>query len=265
MIPSEITPVILTYNEAPNIGRLLHTLRWAGDVVIVDSGSTDDTARIVGQFANARFIVRAFDGHARQWNYAIGGTGIATPWILALDADYIPPPSFLEDVSALGGDAAIGGYRARFDYAIQGRVLRGGAYPPVTVLFRRGRGAYVQDGHTQRLQVEGAVAPLRSRFTHDDRKPLRHWLASQASYAALEFEKIRAAPLASLGWPDRVRKASPLAPALMFLYCLFAKGNILDGRAGLYYACQRAFAELLLLLHFFDFRLRGEPTLPREK
>lgn len=265
MISSEITPVILTHNEAPNIGRLLHALRWAGDIVVVDSGSTDDTARIAAQFANVRFFVRAFDGHARQWNYAIAETGVATPWILALDADYIPAPGFLEEVAALGGDAGIGGYQARFDYAIHGRVLRGGAYPPVTVLFRRGRGAYVQDGHTQRLRVEGGVAPLTSRFTHDDRKPLGHWLASQARYAALEFDKLRDAPLASLGWPDRVRKASPLAPVLVFLYCLFARGNILDGRAGFYYACQRAFAELLLLLHFLDLRVRGEPPPPPEK
>ena len=51
---ADITPVILTYNESANIGRSLERLTWAREVVIVDSGSTDDTLAIAGRFPNAR-------------------------------------------------------------------------------------------------------------------------------------------------------------------------------------------------------------------
>jgi glycosyltransferase involved in cell wall biosynthesis len=67
---ADITPVILTYNEAANIGRSLERLTWAREVVVVDSGSTDDTLAIVARFPNARVVKRPFDTHAQQWRFA---------------------------------------------------------------------------------------------------------------------------------------------------------------------------------------------------
>ena len=80
----QVTPLILTFNEAPNIARTLDRLSWAGDVVVVDSFSTDETGAILARFPNVRVFQRAFDTHAQQWNFALGETGIATPWIVAL-------------------------------------------------------------------------------------------------------------------------------------------------------------------------------------
>ena len=54
-----ITPLVLTYNEEANIGRLLESLAWAKRVVVIDSESTDGTRKIVSQFANADFRVRS--------------------------------------------------------------------------------------------------------------------------------------------------------------------------------------------------------------
>src|SRR5690348_1584101 len=98
---AHITPVILTYNEAPNIGRTLEALRWASAVVVVDSGSSDATTAIARRFPNVRIFERPFDDHATQWNFGISETGIATPWILALDADYVVPPELAEELRAL--------------------------------------------------------------------------------------------------------------------------------------------------------------------
>lgn len=265
MLPHEITPVILTYNEAPNIGRLLDRLAWAHDIVVVDSFSSDRTVAIVEAHPKARLIQRRFDCHANQWNFAVSETGIATPWVLALDADYMPADGFLGELEMLEIPGEVAGIQAQIEYSVMGRVLRGAVYPPVTVLFRSGSGIYLQDGHTQRLQVRGELRTLRSRFTHDDRKSLARWIESQCSYAQLEFEKLSAAPPGQLRMVDRIRKSSPLAPALVFLYCLILRGNILDGRAGLYYACQRAFAELLLLLHFLDAPLRRRIECPQDE
>jgi hypothetical protein len=174
----------------------------------------------------------------------------------------MPARGFLDELAALDIPGEVAGLRTQFEYAVMGRVLRGAVYPPVTVLFRKGGGTYLQDGHTQRLQLRGERRDLRSRFTHDDRKSLARWIEAQCRYAQLEFDKLQGASSGQLRIADRIRKSSPLAPIMMFLYCLIARGNILDGRAGLYYACQRAFAELLLLLHFLDAPLRKRVECP---
>src|SRR5687767_9723841 len=97
----QITPLILTYNEAPNIGRSLESLRWAGQVVVVDSFSTDDTASIAAAFSNVRVIQRAFDCHRNQWEFGLKETGIATKWVLALDADYIVTTDLVNEIENL--------------------------------------------------------------------------------------------------------------------------------------------------------------------
>jgi glycosyltransferase involved in cell wall biosynthesis len=67
----QITPILITYNEQPNIERTLTRLSWAKDIVIVDSFSTDDTLNIIQQFKQVRLFQRTFDSHANQWNYAL--------------------------------------------------------------------------------------------------------------------------------------------------------------------------------------------------
>ena len=136
---ADITPVILTFNEAPNIGRTLSRLAWARDIVVVDSGSSDDTLSILGSFAKVRLFSRAFDSHAGQWRYATLETGIATPWILRLDADYQLSDALIEELKALDPASPASAYRIAFDYAICGKRLRASLYPPNTVLFRAGK------------------------------------------------------------------------------------------------------------------------------
>jgi len=249
---SHITPLILTLNEAPNIARTLSKLSWARDVVIVDSMSTDGTRDAAASaHPGVRWFERRFTTHAEQWNFGLTSTGIKTDWVLALDADFVLTDQLIEEMKSLP-DSAASGYVASFIYCINGHPLRGAVYPPVTVLYRRSAAHYVDDGHTQRVRVEGEVRPLTHPILHDDRKPLSHWLASQSRYMRLEAEKLARTPAASLTLVDRVRKMIVIAPPAMFLYCWIGKGGILDGTAGLYYALQRAAAELILSLNLVD-------------
>lgn len=248
----QVTPLILTFNEAPNIGRTLERLAWAKDVVVVDSFSTDETVEIVGRYSNTRLFQRKFDDHAHQWNFGVRETGIGTEWVLALDADYMVSEDLLREIGSLTPDAGVAGYRASFTYCIEGRALRATVYTPVTVLFRRERAAYVQDGHTQRVQVDGKIEPLAEVIFHDDRKSLSHWVISQDRYMRLEAEKLLNTAWSNLGWSGRIRKLRVVAPFAILFYCLFLQGLVLDGRAGLFYAFQRAFAELLLSLHLLQ-------------
>lgn len=248
----QITPLILTYNEAPNIGRTLESLNWARDIVVIDSFSDDDTLEIVSRFPQARILQRKFDTHGNQWNFGLKETDIKSEWVMALDADYLLTPQFVKELKALKPESSTQGYRARFIYCIDGQPLRGSAYPPVTVLYRRTNAIYVQDGHTQRIKVEGEVRDLRSPIMHDDRKSLTCWIQAQSRYMKLEAEKLSRSEFRQLGWADRLRKARFFAPFVMFLYCLFVKGTILNGRVGIYYSLQRTFAEFMLSLYLIE-------------
>lgn len=256
---TSITPLILTYNEEANIDRTLERLTWAERVVVVDSYSDDATVDIANSYDNADLVQREFDDHTSQWNYGLAQ--VETEWGLSLDADYQVPAAFVEEVRRLEPPPYLAGYRANFTYCVYGRPLRGTLYPPRIVLFRNERARYVQDGHTQRLSVDGDVSEVDTKLKHDDRKPLTEWLDNQRRYAHLEAEKLSQAD--DVGITDRLRKMDVFAPLLTPLYCLFVQGLILDGWAGWHYTLQRTYAELLLALVRVDRRLRDDESEER--
>lgn len=243
-----VTGLVLTFNEAPNIARTLGKLSWLPQVIVVDSFSSDSTAEIAASFPNVRVCKRAFTTHAEQWNYGLQQTGIDSEWVLALDADYVLTEELVGEIQSLEAVPRTAGFAASFKYCIDGRPLRGAAYPPVTVLYRRAGARYEQDGHTQRVRLEGPVRALSAPILHDDRKSLTQWLGAQARYMELEAVKL-AGPARPLGLADRLRRWIVLAPPAMFVYCYIVRGGMLDGRAGLFYALQRTASELILSMY----------------
>src|SRR5215218_8013153 len=101
----QITPLVLTYNEAPNIARTLAALSWAKDIVVVDSFSDDNTVEIAKSFPHVRVFQRAFDCHRNQWEFGLKETGISTAWVLALDADYVISDDLVNELADLKPDA----------------------------------------------------------------------------------------------------------------------------------------------------------------
>ena len=263
----QITPLILTYNEAPNIGRTLEQLRWARDIVVVDSFSDDETLEIISTFPQARIFQREFDSFAGQCNFGLTETGISTDWVLSLDADYVLTPEIIDEIEVLSPDDGPAGFKAPFTYCIHGRRLRSGIYPPVTVLFRKSNGVYREDGHAHRVVVDGPIANLRAPILHDDRKPLGRWFVAQSRYTKLEAEKLLSSKASDLSWTDRTRRWRLVAPPAMFFYCLIIRGGVLDGWAGFYYAFQRSLAELMLSLCLIDHDLSGskKPSSQRHR
>lgn len=254
----QITPLILTLNEAPNIGRTVGRLTWATEVVVVDSLSDDATRSILEGIPNVTVVEREFDQHANQWNFGIAQC--RSEWVLGLDADHLLSDQLIAELSGLNPQQGVSAYFARFDYCVFGRPIRGSLYPPRAVLFRRDRCRFEQDGHTQELRVDGEIRRLEGKILHDDRKPLRRWLADQAKYADLEAIHLLGKSPAELSFPDRLRRKVILAPPLVFLYSLLGKGVILDGWPGWYYTVQRTVAELLLSLRLIEAKLAGSQT-----
>lgn len=250
-----ITPLILMFNEAPNLRRTLGKLTWAHQVVVLDSFSTDETESVARSFTNVIFLQRRFDNHSDQWNFGLDQ--IESPWILSLDADYVVTEEFQNEINGLRPAPDVSAYFARFRYCVFGHPLKGSLYPPRAVLFRKSHCRYFQKGHTQILEVEGRSESLRSKLLHDDRKPLARWLTSQHSYARLEADRLMAHRGRPGSMADRLRLwIWPSIPAVFF-YTLVVKLCFLDGWPGWYYVLQRTYFELLLSLYLLDRRLGG--------
>ena len=264
----EVTPLILTLNESPNIDRTLQHLTWAKTIIVIDSYSTDTTLEILQSYPQVQIFERKFDTFANQCNYGL--EQVKTEWVLSIDADYIVTDELITEIEALPIDSLVDGYFARFRYCVLGKPLRATLLPPREVLFRREKAVYVDDGHAHRLRVDGNSAMLSSYIYHDDRKPLSRWLWAQDRYMIIETKKLLETADSELSVGDRIRRKQILAPFVILFYCLILNKGILDGWAGWYYAFQRMLAEILLSirlietqrLHQYTNKSRNEAEIP---
>ena len=250
MLSSDITPLILTYNEAPNIRRTLESLTWAKSIVVIDSFSSDETLEILHSYPQVQVFQRQFDSFAAQCNYGLAK--IASEWVLSLDADYVLTDELINEIKTLPIESDADSYSVRFKYCIFGKPLRGTLLPPRKVLYKTQKAIYKDDGHAHRVWVEGKSSMLSGYIHHDDRKPLSRWLWAQDRYMVIEAKKILETPENELSFSDRIRKQKILAPLIILVYCLILKGGILDGWHGWYYALQRVLAEILLAIRLLE-------------
>ena len=247
---SNITPLILTYNEEPNLDRTLSKLMWANQILIIDSYSDDRTLEIIRTYPQVKVLQRKFDSFADQCNFGL--SQIATEWVLSLDADYCLDEDLIHKLSQLVANSEVIGYRVPLVYCVFGKPLKGTLLPPRVVLYRKSQAIYENDGHAHRVNIIGRIEQIREGIYHDDRKPLSRWLWAQDRYLKIEAKKLKETPWSQLSWSDRVRTFKILAPFIILFYCLILKGGVLDGWRGWYYAFQRMLAEILLSLRLIE-------------
>lgn len=245
-----ITPLILTFNESPNITRTLDKLAWAKQIIVIDSYSQDSTIDMLNAYPQVKVLQREFDNHTNQWNYGL--KQIETEWVLSLDADYVLTDTLIEEIKNIAQDTEINGYFTRFKYCVFGQPLKETILPPRQVLFRKKQGIYIDDGHTQLLKIKGKSTLLSEYIMHDDRKPLTRWLQAQDRYMIQEVKKLTKTSVEKLSFSDQIRKYKIFAPFIIFIYCLIIKQGIFDGWRGWYYAFQRMLAEIILAIRLIE-------------
>jgi glycosyltransferase involved in cell wall biosynthesis len=253
-----ITPLIITFDEAANIGRTLDKLSWARRIVVVDSGSTDGTLEVLAGYPQVALFKRVFESFADQCNFGLAQ--VQSEWVLSLDADYEMSDALVEELRNLHQTEGMAGYRASFVYRVHGRSLRGTLYPPRVVLYRAKGAHYANEGHGHRVTLSGGVRDLSGVIYHDDRKPLSRWFASQKSYARLEADYLLKANAGVLSTSDRLRRMAWPAPIVVFFYVLVVKGCLFDGWPGWFYTLQRVLAECMIAVELIDRRLGRAPS-----
>lgn len=140
-----VSVLILTKDEEANLPGCLASLRWAAEVVVVDSGSRDRTVAIARK-AGARVFVNPWPGFTAQRNFAL--SRCRQPWVLSVDADERVAPDLQQGLrELLARGPRHRGYRVREVNLYFGRWLRhGGIYPSEHMIFFRRRGARYESG-----------------------------------------------------------------------------------------------------------------------
>ena len=278
-----ISVVILTFNEAGNLPRCLDSVRFSDDVLVLDSGSTDDTCRIALEHG-ARVMTRAFDTFAKQRNHAMEQGELIHPWVLHLDADEVVPPELraeLEAVANAPGDMHAA-FRIPSKLIFMGRWLRhSGMYPSYQVRFgQRGQLRFVDHGHGQREALPAErIGTLSAAFDHHNfSKGINDWFARHLRYAAAESaqalaEREQVLTLADLfkGDPTRRRRALkrvanrlPFRPTLRFAYVYLLRAGFLDGIAGYRYARMLAMYQYFIDLNMAELRAAAVDAAARD-
>jgi len=223
---------MVTLNEAANLPRTLDSVRWAGEVVLIDSGSTDGTQEIARKMG-AKVIEEPWRGFAAQKNFAIEQT--TGEWILSLDADEEVSAELAREVGLLlEGEPAFAAYRIPRLNHFLGKPLRHGGYwpDPKLRLFRRDAARFEERPIHETMKAEGPVGTLRGALIHHCYSTLEEYVEHMNRYstvAARMLVETGRAPrsLAGLAW------SALLNPLATFIYNYVFRAGFLDGREGL--------------------------------
>lgn len=231
---ASLSVILITKNEAENIRACIESVAWADEIIVVDSGSTDDTVAICKQLG-AQVHVHDWPGFGVQKNRALGYA--TKDWVLSLDADERVTPELRAEIEAiLKADHVqdsylvprLSNYCGRFMY-------HSGWYPDLLPrLFKRGKARFSDDLVHERLIVEGSSGKLKGLLLHyafDGMEEVLHKVNQYSTAGAAMMHK-------------RGRKASLSGAVLRGLWSFFRtyilRGGILDGREGFMLAVSNA-------------------------
>jgi glycosyltransferase involved in cell wall biosynthesis len=231
-MPRTLSVAIITKNEEANLARTLESVRWAGEIVIVDDGSTDRTGEIAREFG-ARFFSEEWKGFGAQKNSAIGKC--TSDWVLALDADEEVSGELAEEIrGVLDGEPGFEAYFVPRRNFFLGRWMRhGGYYPdPKLRLFRRGSAEFEERAVHETIRQTGAAGRLRGDLIHHAYPTLEGYLEHMNRYSTLGARQAAARGKTSRSFAGFLWNVV-VVPAATFKYNYFLRLGFLDGREGL--------------------------------
>jgi glycosyltransferase involved in cell wall biosynthesis len=225
-VPIPISLCVITRDAAGELDACLASAAFADEVVVVDSGSADDTVEIARR-RGARVVTQAFLGYGAQKNFAVAQA--AHDWVLCLDADERLSPELARSISdAMTGARDVAGYRLARRNRFLGRWLRHGeGYPDWNLrLFDRRRARWTEDPVHEHVVAAGRVLTLPGDLLHESAESLENYLAKQNRYTTLQAAAMHA----------RGERAGALrivvSPLVRFVRFYLFRLGFLDGVAG---------------------------------
>lgn len=190
---NDITAIILTKNEEVNIARCINSIAGLADrIVVVDSGSTDNTIKIAKELGAEIYKHEPFEHYAEQFNWALDNVEVRTKWVYRIDADEVVTPELKKEIIEECNkhhDDSINGLVMKFKVYFMGRFLtHGGIYPFYNLtIFKYGYGRYEDRAMGEHVVLtEGQTVDLKNDCLHYDFKDLTAWINKHNWYATRE-------------------------------------------------------------------------------
>jgi glycosyltransferase involved in cell wall biosynthesis len=228
----KISIALITLNEEANLPRTLESVKplvhdGQGEIIVVDSGSTDRTLDIARSYG-AKIFIEEWKGFAAQKNSAMEKA--SGDWVVQLDADEALEEKLAEEISReLDKSGSLVGYWIpRKNYFLGRWIKHGGFYPdPKLRLIRRGAGKFEEYGAHPTIKVDGATGRLKHALTHNAYPTLRGYIGHMNSYSSSGAEVAVARGHRGFNLLNII-----VRPKLTFLYNYIFRLGFLDGREG---------------------------------
>jgi len=240
-----ISAVIITLNEEKNIKSCLESVSFCEEILIIDSGSNDNTASIAKD-CGAKVIHQEWLGYGPQKQFAIEQA--SHKWVLCLDADERVSPQLKESICHLElGHHNIAGYIMPRRNHFLGKALHyGEGYPDLSLrLFNRQFGSWSLDSVHETVLLNGNTEKLRGDLLHYSEDTIASYLNKQNQYTSLQAQRLFKAN-------KRISSTKCItSPIIRFIKFYFIRRGFLDGLPGLIHitiGCFTAFLKYTKLL-----------------
>ena len=272
MVMSEKVPVSIIVpikNEADNLERCLNALKWANEIFVVDSMSTDGSIEIAEKM-NAKVVQFEFNGTwPKKKNWALENLPFRNEWVFIVDADEVLPSSSEEEVRSITTNPheQVAGYWINRRFMFMGKWLKHAYYPNWNLrLFRHRLGRYEKltgvdtasgDNEVhEHVVVQGVTKHLRSEIDHFAFPSIEVFVEKHNRYsnweARVSLQRSKDPSIYLQKTEVQVKRKiknlvekMPFRPLLRFLYVYIWQLGFLDGKEGYYFARLHAMYELL--------------------
>ena len=230
----ELSVILITKNEGKNIRACLESVAWADEIIVVDSGSTDDTVRICKEMGAQVFIHADWPGFGAQKNRALSYA--SKEWVFSIDADERVTPELRAELQqAMHEAGARGYYLPRLSQFCGKFIHHCGWYPDhVLRLFRRDAGRFSDSLVHESVLLQGTTERLKT--------PLLHYSYLTAEDVERKVEQYSSAAAQQMFQSGKHSNwlGAALSGGWAFVRTYVLRLGVLDGVAGWNIACMNA-------------------------
>jgi glycosyltransferase involved in cell wall biosynthesis len=251
----KVTAIVPTFNKEKIIRRCLEHVKWADEILIVDSYSTDRTLEICREFTD-RIVQHKYINSALQKNWAIPQA--THDWILLIDTDEMVESNLRDEIlrTLENPDPRIDAYRIIRKNFIYGVWVRGcNYYPDYNIrLFRKACRYATREVHAD-IEVYGdRLGTLKGDHLHDDFNDMQEYLIKFTRYMRYETDELE-----KKGKKFRLRQVT-LRPLAMFCWSYFYKAGYKDGLRGFMISVNKAYYNFVMYMQLWE-RQEGKKKL----
>ncbi len=274
--PVPVSIIIPVKNEEANLPRALKSVKWASEVFIVDSHSTDHTPDIAHEYG-ATLIQFNFNGTwPKKKNWALENLPFSNEWVFMLDADEVLPPEAEGEIRRIVADANsdIAGYWINRRFMFMGRWLKHAYFPNWNLrLFKHERGRYekLTDRPTasgdnevhEHVIVDGRTSRMSSCMDHYAFPSVDIFIEKHNRYSnweavvqntARNHEAIQSREALARRRLKTLARHLPFRPFLRFCYVYVFQRGFLDGKRGFYFSYLHGMYEAMTIMKCYENR-----------